>query len=57
MADNATALASSAPAPAKKRKTVRDWPTAKVTRTLRMVNLCNGAPDVFGTAGGRGASE
>ena len=24
-----------------KRATVRDWSTAKLTRTLRMANLCN----------------
>lgn len=25
------------------RTTIKDWSTAKLTRTLRMVNMCNGA--------------
>lgn len=37
------AAAEGAPAPApKKRTTVREWSTTKLTRTLRLVNLCNG---------------
>ena len=32
-----------APVVAAKKPTVRDWSTAKLTRTLRMANLCNGA--------------
>ncbi len=31
-----------APVPKAPRTTIRDWSTAKVTRTLRMANMCNG---------------
>jgi hypothetical protein len=48
MVDAAAAAATSAAdvptaAPAKVRTSVRDWSTAKLTRTLRMANMCNGA--------------
>ena len=37
-----TAPEGAATIPAK-RTTIRDWSTAKLTRTLRMANMCNGA--------------
>ena len=38
-----TAPAGAAQIPAAKRTTIRDWSTAKLTRTLRLANMCNGA--------------